>query len=54
MTEKEIIPDEKEIANLVEQATRAIVGNRQTITQDEAKRITLLVAKIITDKGLPS
>ena len=39
---------DNEMANIVELATQQIVGDRQELTEDECKRITWLVAEMLT------
>lgn len=40
---------EQQYADIVEHATTTIVGDKQELTVDEMKRITWLVAEIMTD-----
>ena len=41
--------EQQQKADIVEHATRAAIGDRQELTEAEAKRITWLVAEILTD-----
>ncbi len=41
--------EQQQKADIVEHATTTIIGDRQELTEAEAKRITWLVAEILTD-----
>ena len=41
--------EQQQKADIVEHATRAVIGDRQELTEAEAKRIAWLVAEILTD-----
>ncbi len=42
---------DQEIKIIVEEVTQSVIGDRQEMTEDEAKRIVWLVAEILTGNG---